>query len=321
MDAADRHLIADTVRAAIDGASTRGDVDPVLAGIGWLEMLAAEPRDAVEIVFTALGAANASATALDDVVAIGLGFEPRADLAVMLPPFASIGAPAPAGANGARRAVGLATARVAVASQIIVVSDAAPGTVMRAVAIENVAARSLLGIDPSAGLRHVTIDLAGADTIALDGVTWSSAVALARRAVGHQIVGECRAMLALAREHALEREQFGQPIARFQAVRHRLADALVAIEAAESALAAAADEPVPETAALAKALAGRAARTAAAQCQQVLAGIGFTTDHAFHRHMKRTMLLDGLFGSSDEIVLDLGRQLLATGSVPMLIDL
>ena len=50
-------------------------------------------------------------------------------------------------------------------------------------------------------------------------------------------------MLDLAREHALERVQFGRPVAQFQAVRHRLADALVAIEALDATLAAAADEP------------------------------------------------------------------------------
>jgi alkylation response protein AidB-like acyl-CoA dehydrogenase len=59
----------------------------------------------------------------------------------------------------------------------------------------------------------------------------------------------------------------------------------------------------------------------AGHCQQVLAGIGFTTGHPFHRFLKRTMALEGLFGSADEIVLDLGRQLLATRHVPTLIEL
>ena len=45
-----------------------------------------------------------------------------------------------------------------------------------------------------------------------------------------------RAMLALARQHALDRVQFGRPIASFQAVRHRLAETLVAIEGAEATL-------------------------------------------------------------------------------------
>ena len=132
-------------------------------------------------------------------------------------------------------------------------------------------------------------------------------------------------MLTLAREHALERVQFGRPIAGFQAVRHRLADALVAIEALDATLSAAGDEAdtttARMTAALAKATAGRTTRTVAADSQQVLAGIGFTTDHPFHQYMKRTMLLDGLLGSADEIAVDVGHQLLAARRVPTLIEL
>jgi alkylation response protein AidB-like acyl-CoA dehydrogenase len=130
-------------------------------------------------------------------------------------------------------------------------------------------------------------------------------------------------MLDLARGHALERMQFGRPIARFQAVRHRLADALVAVEALEAALAAAREQPSPETAALAKAVAGRSAHTVARHCQQVLAGIGFTMEHPFHRFLKRCLALEGLFlfGAADAIVVDVGRRLLATRRVPTLIEL
>jgi alkylation response protein AidB-like acyl-CoA dehydrogenase len=104
-------------------------------------------------------------------------------------------------------------------------------------------------------------------------------------------------------------------------VRHRLAETLVAIEALDATLGAAGDEPVAMTAALAKATAGRTAATVATHCQQVLAGIGFTTDHPFHRFLKRTMALNGLFGSADAIAVDLGRQLLAARRVPKLIEL
>jgi alkylation response protein AidB-like acyl-CoA dehydrogenase len=128
-------------------------------------------------------------------------------------------------------------------------------------------------------------------------------------------------MLALARAHALERVQFGRPVARFQAVRHRLAEALVAVAALDAVLDAAADEPSVTTAALAKAVAGRTARIVAAHAQQVLAGIGFTTDHAFHRYVKRTMVLDGLFGSAETVTRELGHGLLAARAVPTLVEL
>jgi alkylation response protein AidB-like acyl-CoA dehydrogenase len=115
--------------------------------------------------------------------------------------------------------------------------------------------------------------------------------------------------------------QFNRPIARFQAVRHRLAEALVALETLDATLAAAADEPGPLTAALAKATAGRSAQTAAAHLQQVLAGIGFTTDHPFHRFLKRTMTLDGILGTADDVTFDVGRRILAERHVPTLVEL
>ena len=81
----------------------------------------------------------------------------------------------------------------------------------------------------------------------------------ARLAVGWWLVGAARAMLALARQHALDRVQFGKPIASFQAVRHRLADTLVAIEGAEATLSLPGEDNTDLTALLAKAAAGKAA--------------------------------------------------------------
>ncbi|MFA5885251.1 MAG: acyl-CoA dehydrogenase family protein [Acidimicrobiia bacterium] len=319
MDAAERALLEETVRdavtsAAVDARGT-GSLDGVLTDLGWLEMLYAEPRDAVAIVFTALGAANASASVLDDVVVAALGVAPRADLAVLLPPFASWAAPGAIG-GGRVEAVGLMTARAATATDVLVVGDEIATVPMAAVEIT-----PLPGIDPAGGMHRAHIDGADAAVTPVDATAWDQAVAAGRRAVGHQISGANRTMLDLARSHALDRVQFGRPVAQFQAVRHRLAEALVAIEALDASLGAAWDEGSPVTAALAKAVAGRTARTVAAQCQQVLAGIGFTTDHPFHLYLKRTMVLEGLFGTADEIVVDVGRHLLATRTVPTLIEL
>jgi alkylation response protein AidB-like acyl-CoA dehydrogenase len=125
-------------------------------------------------------------------------------------------------------------------------------------------------------------------------------------------------MLELARGHALERVQFGQPIAGFQAVRHRLADTLVAIEAADAAIGSAWDEGSPPAAATAKALAGRSARTAMRHCQQVLAGIGFTTEHDFHLYVRRVLVFDELFGTARALTRNQGRELLSRRQLPAL---
>ena len=271
-------------------------------------------------MFGALGAANAAATALDDVIAAALGEKPRADLAVLLPPFAAWDPPG-ALAGGALRARGLATGRVGAARELLVVAGPAPSPSAILLSTADATLRAVGGIDPDGGWHEVRVEAAGASGARLDPAAWRSAVSLGRRALAQQMAGASRAMLDLARAHALERVQFGRPIARFQAVRHRLADALVAVEALEATLVAAREEPGVETAALAKACAGRTVRTVAGHCQQVLAGIGFTTEHAFHRFLKRGLALEGFFGTADEIVLDLGRQLLAERRVPTLIEL
>jgi len=142
-----------------------------------------------------------------------------------------------------------------------------------------------------------------------------------RQAVGWWLVGASRAMLSLARSHALDRVQFGRPIGSFQAVRHRLAETLVAIEGAEATLQAAADQPDDLACLLAKAAAGQAALTAARHCQQVLGGIGFTAEHQLHHHVKRALVLDGLLGSSRELTREAGAHLRVVGSAPRLVHL
>jgi alkylation response protein AidB-like acyl-CoA dehydrogenase len=143
----------------------------------------------------------------------------------------------------------------------------------------------------------------------------------ARRALGWWLVGTARTMLALARQHALDRVQFGRPISTFQAVRHRLAETLVAIEGAEATLSLPGADNPDLTALLAKAAAGKAALTAARHCQQVLGGIGFTAEHDLHHHVKRALVLDGLLGSSRELTRKAGAGLRARGSSPRLAQL
>ena len=304
MDAAERAMLTTTVR---DALATTTDVDAALAGLGWSDMLATEPDDAIAIVFDALGRSNATATAIDDVVLHALAQSMDAPYAVLIPvvvrPDDAI--------------TGLATARVRSSTDLLVVRD--EGVALTPVVRADV--RPVGGIDPDAGMFRVGFDDGDLSALTVDAAG-STAIAVAvARALAHQIAGASRTMLELARDHALQRVQFGRPVAQFQAVRHRLADALVAIETLDATLAAAAAEPGELTAALAKATAGRTARTVGTHCQQVLAGVGFTTEHPFHRFLKRTMLLDAQFGAADDLVLVIGHALLADRSVPTLVEL
>jgi hypothetical protein len=321
MDTAERALLEATVREAIADARDGGrPVDAVLADLGWAEMLESEPRDAIGIVFTTLGAVNGTATILDDVVIRALGREPRPEVAVLLPGFGTWEHPG-AIDNTRVRATGLTTSRLDTADELVVVCRDRSELHLAVVPASAAEVTPVRGIDPDARLRRVRLEISIATSRPADPGAWDAAIAAGRRAVAHQIVGACRTMLALARAHAIERVQFDRPIAQFQAVRHRLAEALVAVAASEASVHAAWDEAGPLTAALAKAVAGRTVRTVGAHCQQVLAGTGFTTDHPFHRFLKRAVVLEGVFGSADRITIDLGHHVLAARSVPTLIEL
>ncbi len=104
-------------------------------------------------------------------------------------------------------------------------------------------------------------------------------------------VGSALRTLELAVRYAGEREQFGQPVGAFQAVKHLCAQMLVRAEVARTALYAAAvtsafAEGGAEIAA-AKLLADEAAVANARDCLQVHGGMGFTWEADVHLHLKR----------------------------------
>jgi hypothetical protein len=326
MDATERELFATGLRHAT-GSSTGAALDAALDELGWPEALAADARAAVSLLFEHQGATNATSSALDRVVLAALGLDAArgAEAAALVLPALGPGGPPGALEGGSLAVRGLgagALGRREVA--VVVASGGADGTVAVTVPTGDLTLRSVRGFDPALGLHEVTADhvpAAPRGTAAAPGVPWAAGVAAGRRALAHELVGTARAMLRLAREHALDRVQFGRPIGSFQAIRHRLADTLVAIEAADAALQAAWDDPSPVNAASAKALAGRGALVAARHCQQVLAGIGFTTEHPLHRHVRRARVLDQLLGNARALTRQLGEDVLATHRLPALLPL
>ncbi|MFF1448510.1 acyl-CoA dehydrogenase family protein [Streptomyces sp. NPDC058274] len=91
----------------------------------------------------------------------------------------------------------------------------------------------------------------------------------------------------LAVQHARAREQFGQPIGAFQAVKHLCAQLLVRVEVARVAVYAAAVTADPLDIAAARLLADEAAVRGARDCLQVHGGMGFTWESEVHLHLKR----------------------------------
>jgi alkylation response protein AidB-like acyl-CoA dehydrogenase len=118
------------------------------------------------------------------------------------------------------------------------------------------------------------------------------------------LLGASARVLEMSVEYAKVRRQFGRAIGSFQAVKHRLADALVDVEGMRSstyyaAWCLATDDPDAALAAsMAKAWCSDASRRVTAAGLQVPGGIGFTWEHELHLHLKRAQLDASSFGDA-----------------------
>ncbi|AUV81544.1 acyl-CoA dehydrogenase [Salinigranum rubrum] len=127
-------------------------------------------------------------------------------------------------------------------------------------------------------------------------------------------VGLAQGAYDAARAYALEREQFGQPISKFDAVRDMLVEMYRKTERArllthKAAVRYDAGERVTTESSLAKLDASEAAREVAEDAVQVLGGYGYTTDFAPQRFYRDAKLMEIGEGTSEIQHLVLGRQL------------
>ncbi|HEX6238777.1 MAG TPA: acyl-CoA dehydrogenase [Acidimicrobiales bacterium] len=149
-------------------------------------------------------------------------------------------------------------------------------------------------LDPTR--RSARISLHGAPASVLPGAR-RTLVDLARAILSAEAVGIARECTDQAAAYAKERQQFGRPIAMFQAVKHHCANMLVATEQATAAVwdaaraAASGGDQLTYTAAVAATLAGPAADLCANLNIQVHGGIGFTWEHDAHLYLRRATTL------------------------------
>jgi len=135
------------------------------------------------------------------------------------------------------------------------------------------------------------------------GSAVEEALDLARIALASEALGGAERLLEMTTAYAKERVQFGRPIGAFQAIKHRLADMMVTVEAARSAAwyaASVADErreELAEAAAIAKSYCCDAFFDCAANAIQLHGGIGFTWEHDAHLYFKRARATATLLGS------------------------
>jgi alkylation response protein AidB-like acyl-CoA dehydrogenase len=113
-----------------------------------------------------------------------------------------------------------------------------------------------------------------------------------------ELIGLAQQMLDVTVEYVKVRQQFGQPVGSFQAVKHVLANALLELEFARPFVYRAAYQLTPAHVSMAKASASDAAHHAARAALQCHGAIGYSFEHDLHMWMKRVWSLEKAWGAS-----------------------
>jgi acyl-CoA dehydrogenase len=175
-----------------------------------------------------------------------------------------------------------------------------------------------------AGEPRDNVDFAGAMPQATASVALDTdgLIALGAAVRLQQIAGALEKILDQSVQYALDRTQFGRPIAKFQAVQHNLA-MLAGEVAAAGAAAAAAAEAFADGAlradgmaqvAIGKVRGGEAAGAGAAIAHQVHGAMGFTYEHSLHHATRRLWSWREEFGNETAWAIRLGQMVAAAGA-------
>jgi len=166
------------------------------------------------------------------------------------------------------------------------------------VSVADAELRGTPAMDPTRRLAIVRLDGAPATRLGTPDADLTAALDAVLVALAGEQVGAAARILELTVEYSKVRHQFGRSIGSFQALKHRMADLHVRLEAARSAAYAAADGTLP--AAAAKAYCSEAFTAIASEAIQLHGGIAITWEHDAHLYFKRAHATAALFGSPDE---------------------
>ncbi len=124
-------------------------------------------------------------------------------------------------------------------------------------------------------------------------------------ATAAEVIGTCETMQAMTLDYLKTRVQFGKPIGENQALQHRAAEMLIALEQGRSMAMLAAmsvEEPDPAERAraisMAKVGVGQAGRFVSQNAIQLHGGIGMTEEYAVGHFFRRVMVIEHLFGDT-----------------------
>ncbi|MBA4751314.1 MAG: acyl-CoA/acyl-ACP dehydrogenase [Sphingopyxis sp.] len=186
--------------------------------------------------------------------------------------------------------------------------------VLAIVDLAGIERRAVDSFDNSRCLADLVLAGTPAETLVAGDAARAAALdILALQAVvtAHEQTGGAEALMEIARDYAVTRKAFGQPIGAFQSIKHRIAELYGLVELARAnAIHAAAREGQDDfviAAAAARLSATEAYDTAARDCIQIHGGIGVTWEIGLHLHMRRARTLALEQGSSffwEDILVD-----------------
>jgi hypothetical protein len=310
LDAGKTELLTGSLRDLFATATTANGVGRALEQLGWDDVFEADPAAATTILFAEHGRALANSRILDEVI--------LRELAPVLP------------IAGGRRAVlypdsveaapyefpgplrGLMMGDLTGITEVVVplrCGKTGCVAVLPSEALDQ-SLDVIVGLDPMLRWYRVNgAELSQKVTPIWDAnLRWRRAQAAGRRALVAEICGLCTAAVELAASHTRVCHQNGGPPASFQAVRHPLAEAHLAISSAQASLDAAwqstaSPEQEAWAARIAKIRAGRA-QVVMRHAVQVLAGMGLTTESRLHRYVVRAAALDMALGDHVSLAVD-----------------
>jgi alkylation response protein AidB-like acyl-CoA dehydrogenase len=158
----------------------------------------------------------------------------------------------------------------------------------------------------ASGLYEVRLDTAPAAIIELAPSAADDLLLEARLALMARAYGAARRSFDMVVDYARERQQFGQAIGKFQAIQHKLADGLIALEGVRLALDHAAhlhdlgDPNWRYFVNSAAAFAGDALRRVSLETQHTFGAVGYAEEHEAPRHFKRVHLDTIALGGAPE---------------------
>jgi alkylation response protein AidB-like acyl-CoA dehydrogenase len=291
-----KHAGPEAVRAAMN--SERG-YDPAL----WT-MLCEQVGVAALVVPEELGGAGGELADAAAVIAeLGRALVPTPLLGTILAELALLAADTPDADTLEQLAAGTSIGTVVfdpgyvlngdIADVVIATQD---GTLQRWGAFD---AAPLTTIDPTRRLAA----LQGTDTAALGSDPGLADIALLLLAA--EQIGAATRCLELTVDYTKERVQFGRPIGSFQALKHRMADLYVTVQAAGAVVGEATENPSPSTAALAHVMATEAFRDVAGEAIQLHGGIAITAESDIQLYFKRAHGSSQLFATPQDALRNL----------------